>query len=61
MAVPKRRVSRSKQKIRVAATRWRAPQLKPCPACGTAIPGHIACPSCGTYKERKVLKIAEVA
>ena len=25
------------------------------------LPGHVACPSCGTYRGRKVLKVAEIA
>jgi large subunit ribosomal protein L32 len=61
MAVPKRRSSRSKQKIRAMSKRWKAPLLKSCPDCSAAVPGHIACPSCGTYRGRKVLKPAEIA
>ncbi len=57
MAVPKRRVSRSKQKMRVAANRWRAPLLKTCSECGSAVPSHIACPSCGQYNGRQVLTV----
>ncbi len=55
MAVPKRRQSKSRQKMRRGANRWRAPLLKSCPECGTKVPSHIACPSCGYYKDRKVL------
>ena len=40
MAVPKRRSSRSKQKIRAMSKRWLAPLLKTCPDCGAAVPGH---------------------
>jgi len=57
MANPKRRTSKMKQKMRRGANRWRAPQLKDCPECGSRIPGHIACPSCGTYRERQVLDV----
>jgi large subunit ribosomal protein L32 len=55
MANPKRRQSKSRQKMRRGATRWKAPVLKSCPECGTTIPGHVACPSCGYYKGRQVL------
>lgn len=55
MANPKRRQSKSRQKMRRGATRWKAPILKTCPECGTTIPGHVACPSCGYYKGRQVL------
>jgi len=57
MAVPKRRTSKQKQKQRRGANRWRKPLLKDCPECGSKVPGHIACPSCGFYKERQVLDV----
>jgi len=57
MAVPKRRVSKSKQKLRRSANRWRAPKFKSCPECSTRIPSHIACPSCGYYRDRQVLDV----
>jgi large subunit ribosomal protein L32 len=57
MAVPKRRTSKSKQKMRRGANRWRASSLKTCPECGSRVPSHIACPSCGYYRERQVLDI----
>lgn len=60
MAVPKRRQSKSRQKMRRGANRWRAPKLKSCPECGTRIPGHIACPSCGQYNGRQVLDVEAV-
>jgi large subunit ribosomal protein L32 len=57
MACPKRRQSKSRQKMRRGAQRWRAPVLKSCSSCGTAVPSHIACPSCGYYGERQVLDV----
>ena len=38
-----------KQRMRRGANRWRKPLLKTCPECGSRIPGHIACPSCGYH------------
>lgn len=58
MANPKRRKSKSKQKMRRGAKRWRAPILKTCPECSTPVPGHVACPSCGYYRDRQVLDVA---
>jgi large subunit ribosomal protein L32 len=43
--------------MRRGAKRWKAPLLKSCPECGTKVPSHIACPSCGYYKDRKVLVV----
>jgi len=57
MAVPKRRTSKSRQKMRRGANRWKAPNFSACSDCGATIPSHIACPSCGTYKGRKVLEV----
>ncbi len=59
MAVPKRRKSKMKQRFRQQANKWRAPVFKSCSDCGATVPGHIACPSCGTYNGRKVLVIAD--
>lgn len=57
MAVPKRRTSKSKSKLRRAANRWRAPKLNKCGECGSTTQSHIACPSCGRYGDRQVLTI----
>ena len=57
MAVPKRRTSKMKQRMRRGANRWKKPQLKECPECGSRVPSHIACPSCGFYRERQVLDV----
>jgi large subunit ribosomal protein L32 len=55
VAVPKRRTSRSKGKIRRANhDKVIAPQLIACPNCGEPSVPHRACPSCGHYKGRAV-------
>jgi large subunit ribosomal protein L32 len=59
MAVPKRRTSKMKKRLRRATGRFRAPKFRPCPECGSATPSHIACPSCGHYKDRQVLSVDE--
>ncbi len=43
--------------MRRGANRWRAPIFKSCPECGSKVPSHIACPSCGYYRERQVLEV----
>ncbi|MCB1224957.1 MAG: 50S ribosomal protein L32 [Verrucomicrobiales bacterium] len=57
MANPKRRQSKERQRKRQGANRWRAPVLKTCPECGSSVPGHVACPSCGYYRNRQVLTV----
>lgn len=57
MAAPKSKISKMKGKTRRGANRWRAPKLRPCPECSSAVPSHIACPSCGYYKDRQVLSV----
>lgn len=49
MAAPKRRTSKMKQRSRLAAQAWKAPELGTCRKCGAAVPAHTACPHCGTY------------
>ena len=55
MAVPKRRTSRSKGKMRRANhDKVTAPNLIPCPRCGEPALAHRACAACGHYKGAKV-------
>ena len=56
MAVPKRKVSKSKRDSRRAQKKTEAPNLTTCPQCGEAKLPHRACSSCGTYKGRDVLE-----
>jgi large subunit ribosomal protein L32 len=58
MANPKRRQSKSRQRLRQGSKRWRAPIFKSCPECGATVPSHIACPSCGFYNGRQILNVA---
>jgi len=57
MAAPKRRTSKMKKRMRRASNRWKAPGFAKCAECGSTIPSHVACPSCGYYKGRQVLNI----
>lgn len=60
MAVPKRKTSKMKKRLRRSGQRWRARKLNVCPECGSAAPSHTACPSCGHYKGRQVLTVEEL-
>jgi large subunit ribosomal protein L32 len=57
MGVPKRKTSNMRLRTRKAANRWHAPHLSKCPQCGSTVPSHIACPSCGYYRGRQVLTL----
>lgn len=46
-----------KKRLRRSGQRWRAAKLKSCPECSSAVPSHIACPSCGYYRNRQVLSV----
>ncbi len=55
MAVPKKKMSRSRTRRRKANWKVSAPQTARCPQCGSPKLPHRACPECGTYKGREVL------
>jgi len=60
MATPKRRVSHSRTHNRKA--HWLGalsePSLTTCRHCGEVIKSYSACPACGHYKGREVIKVA---
>jgi large subunit ribosomal protein L32 len=49
MAAPKRRKSKSKTRMHRAHHAIGKPNLVPCKNCGSFIPPHRVCPSCGHY------------
>jgi large subunit ribosomal protein L32 len=56
MAVPKRRTSKSKKRMRRTHYKAVAPTLSPCPKCGEARVPHRVCPNCGYYRgERRIV------
>jgi large subunit ribosomal protein L32 len=56
MAVPKRKVSKTKKRKR--RTHWKvdAPGLVKCPKCDELMTPHRVCPHCGFYSGRKVIE-----
>jgi large subunit ribosomal protein L32 len=56
-AVPKKRVSRSRQGNRRQHHTIKIPQLKICPQCRQVRQAHHVCLNCGTYRGREVLPI----
>jgi large subunit ribosomal protein L32 len=59
MGLPKRRVSKSRRDKRRTGKRLTAPSLSTCADCGEPAMPHRACPSCGSYRGRKVIKTDE--
>ena len=55
MAVPKRKKSKSRVRMRKAHLKQPIPASKPCPKCGEPQQPHRVCPACGSYKGRQVL------
>ncbi|NLO45850.1 MAG: 50S ribosomal protein L32 [Clostridiales bacterium] len=57
MAVPKRRVSKTKRdKRRSSVWKLDAPSLAKCSQCGAYRRSHRVCPECGYYNGRLVVK-----
>lgn len=62
MGVPKRKPSRSRQRMRRAYNSvLTLPQLGKCAQCDAPSIPHRVCPACGYYKGRQVLTIAATA
>jgi large subunit ribosomal protein L32 len=55
MAVPKRRHSKSRSKMRNSHGALAIPERTPCGRCGHRRPPHRVCPNCGHYGEREVV------
>ncbi|MCW7753215.1 50S ribosomal protein L32 [Desulfobotulus sp. H1] len=60
MAVPKRKVSKSRRDKGRTHKKTAGVNVSACPECGEAKQSHAACRSCGTYKGRTVLADMEV-
>ena len=57
MAVPKKKVSRSRRNSRRAHHGLNEPNVSICPKCLSPKLHHHACKACGYYKGREVIKI----
>ena len=55
MAVPARKVSKTRGATRRAHVALSAKATTTCPNCGEVIKSHRVCPKCGTYKNKQVL------
>ncbi len=59
MAVPFRRTSKTKKRMRRTHLKKETPALATCPNCGAAIKPHRACTECGQYKGKEVIKMSD--
>ncbi len=59
MAVPKRRKTRSKMRMRRAHWKAEAPASSSCPQCRKPKLPHRVCPNCGHYQGREVIAMDE--
>lgn len=57
MPVPKKRHSNTRTRTRRANWKLKPLNLADCPQCHSKVLSHHACPVCGTYNGRTVLKI----
>ena len=58
MAVPKRRVSKTRRdKRRSSVWKLEAPALSKCTQCGELKMPHRVCPMCGYYKGKEIVKV----
>lgn len=56
---PKKRISRARQGERRSHLALKRPRLVRCPQCRQLRPPHAACPNCGTYRGRQVVRIKQ--
>ena len=61
MAVPKKKISKSKRNMRRAHDSLRISLLDECGNCGELKRPHHICPACGYYNGREITEAREVA
>ena len=59
MAVPFRRTSKTKKRMRRTHLKKESPALTKCSKCGAVIKPHRACTKCGNYNGKEVIKVEE--
>ena len=56
-ALPARRISKTRKRIRRTHLKKEVPGMTTCPKCGATLKPHRACTECGTYKGKEVIKV----
>ena len=59
MAVPFRRTSKTKKRMRRTHLKKEFGTITKCPKCGAPIQPHRVCTKCGYYKGSEAIKVAE--
>ncbi|MFH1037968.1 MAG: 50S ribosomal protein L32 [PVC group bacterium] len=59
MAVPKRKISKSRKRNRQSGKAYDLPRTVLCPHCRRPRPPHRICPHCGYYKGRAAAEVKE--
>lgn len=59
MAVPFRKTSKTRKRMRCTHYKINENDTTKCPNCGEAIRPHRVCSNCGTYKGKEVIKKEE--
>ena len=59
MAVPQRRISKTRKRLRRSHFKLEVTGLVACPHCGEMIRSQRVCPKCGYYAGKEVLHVAE--
>ena len=57
MAVPKRKLSKSRKRLRRGHHVAASVKTQACPRCGDPKLSHRVCPSCGYYRGKKVVAV----
>ncbi|HER25804.1 MAG TPA: 50S ribosomal protein L32 [Rhodospirillales bacterium] len=61
MAVPKKKISKSRRNMRRSHDALKANTYDECPACGELKRPHHVCASCGQYNGRDVIEASDAA
>lgn len=59
MAVPQRRISKTRKRLRRSHFKLEVTGLVACPHCGAMIRSHRVCPKCGYYGGKEVIRVSK--
>ncbi|WP_057742170.1 50S ribosomal protein L32 [Liquorilactobacillus capillatus] len=59
MAVPARKTSKTRKRLRRTHYKLQVPGMSACPNCGELRKSHHVCSSCGYYGDKEVVKLSK--